>query len=60
MSETRYAASAVVVDDKIYLVGGSRRFEQSIDMYDPKNDTWNLIKPINALNIGRRPLVVYG
>jgi hypothetical protein len=29
-------------------------------MYDPKNDTWNLIKPINALNIGRRPLVVYG
>lgn len=45
MPESRWAATAVVLDDAVYIVGGQGR-SQSLLRYDPANDAWAELAPL--------------
>ena len=54
MNVPRFNHSSVVVDDKIYVIGGRRDLilpiERSVEMYDPVTNTW---KFVDSMNIAR-------
>ncbi|MDR2203097.1 MAG: hypothetical protein LBE76_02105 [Nitrososphaerota archaeon] len=59
LNEARYNMGTVVVDGKIYAIGGSNGDRQvgTNERYDPKTDTWTTLTPIPK--IGFTNLVAY-
>lgn len=53
MNVARYLFSATVMNGYIYVAGGhdGREFLNSVGLYDPKNDEWIQITPMNRIRI---------
>lgn len=54
MSNSRYAMAAAVAGDRVYVIGGYKRFSfiNAVEMYDPINDIWETKSPISRGNLG--------